>query len=231
MTLLTPDGFILEAQNVAKSFPAQEQRLELFSALSLQVKPGESLAIIGRSGAGKSTLLSLLAGLDQPSSGHIKLAGRDLSLMDDAQRAAFRSQYISFIFQSFHLLPELSALDNVRLPLEIRGDKQAEQHALQWLKEVGLEKRVHHYPAQLSGGEQQRVAIARAFVTSPQLLFADEPTGNLDDETGQQIIEQLFRLNAEQQTTLILITHDPDLASRCQRCVTLNNGHLTERSL
>jgi putative ABC transport system ATP-binding protein len=231
MTLLTPDGFILEAQNVAKSFPAQEQRLELFSALSLQVKPGESLAIIGRSGAGKSTLLSLLAGLDQPSAGHIKLAGQDLSSMDDAQRAAFRSQYISFIFQSFHLLPELSALDNVRLPLEIRGDEQAEQQALKWLKEVGLEKRVHHYPSQLSGGEQQRVAIARAFVTSPQLLFADEPTGNLDDETGQQIIEQLFALNAEHKTTLILITHDPDLASRCQRCVTLNNGHLTERSL
>ncbi|RAU16880.1 ABC transporter ATP-binding protein [Nitrincola tibetensis] len=231
MTLLTPDGFILEAQNVAKSFPAQEQRLELFSALSLQVKPGESLAIIGRSGAGKSTLLSLLAGLDQPSAGHIKIAGQDLSSMDDAQRAAFRSQYISFIFQSFHLLPELSALDNVRLPLEIRGDEQAEQQALKWLKEVGLEKRVHHYPSQLSGGEQQRVAIARAFVTSPQLLFADEPTGNLDDETGQQIIEQLFTLNAEHKTTLILITHDPDLASRCQRCVTLNNGHLTERSL
>jgi putative ABC transport system ATP-binding protein len=230
MTLLNSDEIILEAKNVAKWFPAQAQRLNLFSDLNLTIHAGQTLAIVGRSGAGKSTLLSLLAGLDQPSEGQIKLAGRSLSDMDDKTRADQRARYISFIFQSFHLLPELTALDNVRLALEIRSDKEADQQARHWLAEVGLADRMQHYPAQLSGGEQQRVAIARAFATRPALLFADEPTGNLDEETGHQIIEQLFALNAKENTTLILITHDQELAARCERCVTLHAGQLHEKT-
>jgi len=190
--------------------------------------PGESLAIIGRSGAGKSTLLSLLAGLDTPTEGQILFDDQPLEQLDDAARADLRLQQISFIFQSFHLLPELDALDNVRLPLEIQGRKDADAQARHWLQQVGLGARLDHYPAQLSGGEQQRVAIARAFATEPKVLFADEPTGNLDDDTGQQIIEQLFDLNTNAGTTLILITHDIDLASRCQRRLHLQNGRLEE---
>lgn len=204
--------------------------MDLFRNLDLRIHPGESLAIIGRSGAGKSTLLSLLAGLDTPSSGRILFAGQSLDQLDDAARAALRLQQISFIFQSFHLLPELNALDNVRLPLEIQGRKDADAQARHWLEQVGLDARLDHYPAQLSGGEQQRVAIARAFATEPRVLFADEPTGNLDDDTGHQIIEQLFRLNAETGTTLILITHDVDLAARCRRRLHLHNGRLEEVS-
>jgi len=204
--------------------------VDLFRNLDLRIHPGESLAIIGRSGAGKSTLLSLLAGLDTPSSGRILFAGQSLDQLDDAARAALRLQQISFIFQSFHLLPELNALDNVRLPLEIQGRKDADAQARHWLEQVGLDARLDHYPAQLSGGEQQRVAIARAFATEPRVLFADEPTGNLDDDTGHQIIEQLFRLNAETGTTLILITHDVDLAARCRRRLHLHNGRLEEVS-
>lgn len=180
------------------------------------------------SGAGKSTLLSLLAGLDTPSQGSVKIDGQLIEALDDRQRAELRARTISFIFQSFHLLPELTALDNVRLPLEIRGAAEPEQEARHWLDAVGLGGRTEHYPAQLSGGEQQRVAIARAFATRPRLLFADEPTGNLDEETGASIIEQLFRLNRQQGATLILITHDPDLAARCQRRLRLHNGVLTE---
>jgi putative ABC transport system ATP-binding protein len=172
----------------------------------------------------------LLAGLDTPSSGRILFAGQSLDQLDDAARAALRLQQISFIFQSFHLLPELNALDNVRLPLEIQGRKDADAQARHWLEQVGLGARLDHYPAQLSGGEQQRVAIARAFATEPRVLFADEPTGNLDDDTGHQIIEQLFRLNAETGTTLILITHDIDLAARCRRRLHLHNGRLEEVS-
>ena len=204
--------------------------MDLFRNLDLRIHTGESLAIIGRSGAGKSTLLSLLAGLDTPSSGRILFAGQSLDQLDDAARAALRLQQISFIFQSFHLLPELNALDNVCLPLEIQGRKDADAQARHWLEQVGLGARLDHYPAQLSGGEQQRVAIARAFATEPRVLFADEPTGNLDDDTGHQIIEQLFRLNAETGTTLILITHDVDLAARCRRRLHLHNGRLEEVS-
>ena len=228
MTLPTTDEIILEAQHVAKWFPTQDQRLNLFSDLNLRVHTGQTLAIVGRSGAGKSTLLSLLAGLDQPSEGQIYLAGHQLATLDDRTRADLRARQISFIFQSFHLLPELTALDNVRLALEIRGDRHADEQARHWLSEVGLGNRMQHYPAQLSGGEQQRVAIARAFATQPALLCADEPTGNLDEETGHQIIEQLFDLNTRENTTLILITHDPELAARCQRCVTLHAGQLHE---
>ena len=202
--------------------------MELFTGLNLTIAAGESLAIIGRSGAGKSTLLSLLAGLDIPTSGHVLFAGQPLDQLDDAARAEIRLRHLGFIFQSFHLLPELNALDNVRLPLEIQGAENAEQQACHWLQEVGLGERIDHYPSQLSGGEQQRVAIARAFATRPSVLFADEPTGNLDDETGHQIIEQLFNLNARQGTTLILITHDLELAQRCQRRLHLQAGRLDE---
>jgi putative ABC transport system ATP-binding protein len=230
MSHLNREEPIIEAQDVAKSFRTQAGTVDLFRNLDLRIHTGESLAIIGRSGAGKSTLLSLLAGLDTPSSGRILFAGQSLDQLDDAARAALRLQQISFIFQSFHLLPELNALDNVRLPLEIQGRKDADAQARHWLEQVGLGARLDHYPAQLSGGEQQRVAIARAFATEPRVLFADEPTGNLDDDTGHQIIEQLFRLNAETGTTLILITHDIDLAARCRRRLHLHNGRLEEVS-
>jgi len=219
---------IIEAQNVAKSFTTQAGRVELFSGLDLSVAAGESVAIIGRSGAGKSTLLSLLAGLDTPTSGQILFAGRSLAQLDDPARAEIRLRHLGFIFQSFHLLPELTALDNVRLPLEIQAAADAEQQARHWLQRVGLGARTDHYPAQLSGGEQQRVAIARAFATRPEVLFADEPTGNLDEETGLQIIEQLFSLNASQGTTLLLITHDLELARRCRRRLHLHAGRLEE---
>jgi putative ABC transport system ATP-binding protein len=230
MSHLNREEPIIEAQDVAKSFRTQAGTVDLFRNLDLRIHTGESLAIIGRSGAGKSTLLSLLAGLDTPSSGRILFAGQSLDQLDDAARAALRLQQISFIFQSFHLLPELNALDNVHLPLEIQGRKDADAQARHWLEQVGLGARLDHYPAQLSGGEQQRVAIARAFATEPRVLFADEPTGNLDDDTGHQIIEQLFRLNAETGTTLILITHDVDLAARCRRRLHLHNGRLEEVS-
>ena len=204
--------------------------IHLFNDLSLNIQQGESVAIIGQSGAGKSTLLSLLAGLDVPTSGTVKLLETDLSQLSDAERSAWRSENLSFIFQAFHLLPELTALENVQLPLDIRGDKQAAPKAKNLLDKVGLSDRQSHYPAQLSGGEQQRVAIARAFVTTPSILFADEPTGNLDAETGENIITQLFDINAQQSTTLVLITHDAALASRCNRQFRLEQGILIEGS-
>ena len=200
----------------------------MFEDLNLEVRRGESVAIIGPSGAGKSTLLSLLAGLDQPSSGTIRLAGKDLASLDESARSRLRARSVSFVFQSFHLLPELSALDNVRLPLDIRGDADSEQTSQHWLSQVGLASRAEHLPGQLSGGEQQRVAIARAFASNPEILFADEPTGNLDSDTGASIVDQLFRLNAQQQTTLILITHDSQLASRCSRRLHLRQGQILE---
>jgi len=195
----------------------------------MEIKRGESVAIIGPSGSGKSTLLSLLAGLDQPDNGSVSLLGNKLSDMDEASRARLRSERISFVFQSFHLLPELTALENVRLPLDIRNQNNAEETARLWLQQVGLAERTDHLPSQLSGGEQQRVAIARAFATEPALLFADEPTGNLDADTGEQIIKQLFSLNKQHQTTLLLITHDPELASLCDRCFELQHGEFRER--
>lgn len=223
-----PSPLMIEARAISKHFDTEAGRVALFEKLNLSVPRGESLAVIGRSGAGKSTLLSLLAGLDTPSSGSVSIDGQAIESLDDRQRAELRASKISFIFQSFHLLPELTALDNVRLPLEIRGTDDPEKEARHWLEQVGLGARTDHYPSQLSGGEQQRVAIARAFATQPALLFADEPTGNLDEDTGSHIIEQLFSLNQQQGTTLILITHDSELAARCQRRLRLHNGQLTE---
>ncbi|MCJ8297860.1 MAG: ABC transporter ATP-binding protein [Pseudomonadales bacterium] len=218
----------IDAQRLSKSFPSTDGEISLFKDLNLQIHKGESVAIIGPSGTGKSTLLSLLACLDTPTDGTVSLGGVDLNSMEQQQKAQWRSKNISFVFQSFHLLPELSALENTQLPLDIQGHTDSEQQAKHWLEAVGLAPRISHFPAQLSGGEQQRVAIARAFVTAPSLLFADEPTGNLDTKTGDNIIELLFDFSAKTQATLILITHDVHLASRCDRMFNLLEGQLTE---
>ncbi len=220
---------VIQALGLSKQFDSHNGSLSLFSELGLAIHQGESVAIVGPSGSGKSTLLSLLAGLDNPSTGDVIIAGQSLTQLDDIARARLRSEHLSFIFQSFHLLPELSALENVILPLEIRGQQNAAAQACHWLDRVGLADRQHHYPTTLSGGEQQRVAIARAFATEPTLLFADEPTGNLDDQTGESIINQLFSLNQQRQTTLVLITHDNSLAARCDRTLELHNGQLQPR--
>lgn len=220
------DVAMVQAQAVTKTVETQEGRLAILHPISLQVQAGESLAITGASGSGKSTLLGILAGLDVPSSGSIYLAGECISDMDEEGRAQVRARHVGFIFQSFQLLPGLTALENVMLPLELRGDKQARARASEFLERVGLSARLSHYPKQLSGGEQQRVAIARAFASQPRILFADEPTGNLDSATGARIIELLFGLNKEQGTTLILITHEERLAARCQRRIELAAGAL-----
>ena len=201
-------------------------QLAILDHVSLSVAAGEAVAIVGASGSGKSTLLSLLAGLDLPSSGRIALDGVDLLALDEDGRAALRARLVGFVFQSFHLLPALSACENVMLPLELAGVAGARQRAEAMLTRVGLGQRLHHSPRTLSGGEQQRVALARAFVMQPRLLFADEPTGNLDAATGAEIIELLFELNAEQGTTLVLVTHDETLARRCQRQIRLAGGRV-----
>jgi putative ABC transport system ATP-binding protein len=192
----------------------------------LDIAAGESVAVVGPSGAGKSTLLALLAGLDAPTSGKIWLAGTDLSALDEDGRARLRAQRVGFVFQAFHLVPALTALENVMLPLELAGRADARSGALAALERVGLAKRKGHYPRQLSGGEQQRIALARAFVTAPAVLFADEPTGNLDTSTGERVGALLFELNAHSQTTLVLVTHERDLASRCQRTLQMEAGRL-----
>jgi len=199
--------------------------LNILDDVSFSVATGQSLAITGASGSGKSTLLGLLAGLDQPSTGEVHLLGKSLSLMNEDGRAAFRASSVGFVFQSFQLLPNLTALENVMLPLELAGDSSVEP-AIQMLERVGLSERLHHYPSTLSGGEQQRVSIARAFVQKPVLLFADEPTGSLDETTGSTIIDLMFEMATQQNTTLVLVTHDPSLAARCDRQLVLQGGRL-----
>jgi putative ABC transport system ATP-binding protein len=225
------DQVVLEARNVSKTVASPEGPLTILADVSLSVRTGETLAIVGASGAGKSTLLALLAGLDSPSTGRVLIAGVDLTELDEDGRAALRGRHVGFVFQSFHLIPSLTAMENVMLPLELRARRDARQAAAQALEQVGLTPRVAHYPKQLSGGEQQRVAIARAFVTHPAVLFADEPTGNLDTHTGQRITDLLFELNRSIGSTLILVTHDRDLAHRCGRSLELDAGHAVSGSL
>ncbi|WP_266181007.1 ABC transporter ATP-binding protein [Dyella humicola] len=221
---------LLDVVDVSKSVQGPEGRLDILTGVSLQVREGESFAIVGASGSGKTTLLGLLAGLDTASSGHIALNGHALEQMDEEARADLRRRMVGFVFQSFHLLPALTAEENVMLPLELEGRDDARARAREALEAVELTPRRRHYPAQLSGGEQQRVAIARAFVHGPRLLFADEPTGNLDQRTGHHISDLMFALNHDHRTTLILVTHDPKLAARCIRRVELDNGRVVASS-
>lgn len=223
-------ALMLDVREITKKVTTQEGELEILQPISLTVQAGESVAITGASGSGKSTLLGILAGLDIPSSGEVYLSGNSLTAMDEEGRARVRSEHVGFIFQSFQLLPGLTALENVMLPLELRGNKQAKDLAMDFLKHVGLEQRLKHYPPQLSGGEQQRVAIARAFASQPKILFADEPTGNLDSATGAKIIDLLFELNRTQGTTLVLITHEQRLAGLCEKHIELSAGAIISRS-
>jgi len=219
---------VLEAIGVGKQVSSPEGMLAILDDVSLSIRRGETVAVMGASGAGKSTLLALLAGLDEPTSGAVRLAEFELTRLDEDGRAAVRARHVGFVFQSFHLVPSLTALENVMLPLELAGRRDARSAALEVLGRVGLAGRVGHYPRQLSGGEQQRVAIARAFVTRPDVLFADEPTGNLDAATGERIMDLLFGLNAETGTTLVLVTHDRTLAARCGRVIRLDAGRIVE---
>lgn len=217
---------VLAATDVSKQVSSQEGKLTILDQVSFTIRAGESVAIVGASGAGKSTLLALLAGLDLPTSGRVELNGIDLAELDEDGRALLRAAHVGFVFQSFHLVPALNALENVMLPLELIGTAGARAKAQDILKQVGLDQRWSHYPAQLSGGEKQRVAIARAFATEPAVLFADEPTGNLDSRTGERIVDLLFKLNQGSSTTLVLVTHDEALASRCDRIIGLEAGRL-----
>ena len=217
---------VLEASSVSKQVSSPEGTLTILSDVSFQIFAGESVAVVGPSGAGKSTLLALLAGLDLPSSGHALLNGSNLSDLDEDGRAKVRADSVGFVFQSFHLVPSLNALENVMLPLELAGHRDARAPARQIIDQVGLKDRWSHYPSQLSGGEKQRVAIARAFATEPAVLFADEPTGNLDSRTGANIMELMFELNHSSSTTLVLVTHDNELAERCDRIIALDSGRL-----
>lgn len=219
---------IIQAQNLFYEIGSHDNHIRILQGLNLTINAGEKVAIVGSSGSGKSTLLSLLAGLDVPTAGSVLVDNQAFSSLDEDGRAAMRAARMSFVFQSFQLLPALTALENVMLPLQLTNNADAATLSLQALNAVGLSQRLKHYPKQLSGGEQQRVAIARAFATQPAILFADEPTGNLDNATGQIIIDLLFKMNAEAGTTLILVTHDVALANRCQRQLRLENGVLSE---
>ncbi|WP_336495821.1 ABC transporter ATP-binding protein [Aliivibrio fischeri] len=218
----------IKVSSVGKSVISNEAELAILKDISFEVLSGQSVAIVGTSGAGKSTLMTLLAGLDIPSTGDIELLGQNLSQLDDETRAQIRSESIGFVFQSFLLIPSLTALENVTLPAILRGEGEDIKKAKQLLASVGLSGRETHLPSQLSGGEQQRVALARAFMTQPQILFADEPTGNLDQHTAEHIIELLFEMNQKHGTTLVLITHDPKLAERCERTLTIDAGRIFE---
>ncbi|MDG4554602.1 MAG: ABC transporter ATP-binding protein [Candidatus Competibacter sp.] len=221
-----PTGSIVRAERLGKQVVSPEGPLVILDDINFAIVKGESVAVIGASGSGKSTLLGLLAGLDAPSQGRVWLAGVDLGGLDEDGRALLRARRVGFVFQSFQLLTGLTALENVMLPLELAGQPDARRQALDLLERVGLQARARHYPSQLSGGEQQRVAIARAFAGNPDVLFADEPTGNLDQKTGHRIVELLFALNREQGATLILVTHDPELAAYCDRVLELDDGRL-----
>lgn len=222
---------VLVAENISKQVISPEGDLTILSGVSLSISRGESVAITGTSGAGKSTLLALLAGLDLPTTGRIWLNGHELTKLDEDGRADIRATSVGFVFQSFHLVPSLNALENVMLPLELNSTDNAREKALKILQQVGLAERWSHYPAQLSGGEKQRVAIARAFATRPAVLFADEPTGNLDSKTGDHVMELMFELNRNSATTLVLVTHDHSLAARCDRKIELDAGLLVSDSL
>jgi putative ABC transport system ATP-binding protein len=217
---------VLSAREVSKTVDGPDGRLTILDGVSLDVARGASLAIVGASGSGKTTLLGILAGLDRPSAGAVTLAGRSLDALDEEARARLRRRLVGFVFQSFHLLTALTAEENVMLPLELEGSGDAASRAREALARVGLDARRHHYPHQLSGGEQQRVALARAFVHGPELLFADEPTGNLDRRTGAAVNDLLFALNREHRTTLVLVTHDAMLAGRCERILPLADGRI-----
>jgi putative ABC transport system ATP-binding protein len=217
---------LLKAESLTKKVTSPEGELTILDSVSFGVGRGESAAIVGPSGAGKSTLLALLAGLDEPSAGRVWLNGVELTALDEDGRAAIRNREVGFVFQSFHLLPSLTALENVLLPLELSGTAKPKDRAREALTRVGLDQRLQHYPRQLSGGEKQRVAIARAFVVGPSLLFADEPTGNLDNKTGAKILNLLFELNAAAGTTLVLVTHDLEAAARCTKLIELAGGRL-----
>jgi len=222
------NGTVLAAEHLSMKVSSPEGSLTILDDVNVHINAGETIAIVGASGAGKSTLLALLAGLDTPTSGLVTLNGTVLNQLDEDGRAALRAQHVGFVFQSFHLVPSLTALENIMLPLELAGQPKARDKALTALKNVGLEARGSHYPNQLSGGEQQRVAIARAFVTNPAVLFADEPTGNLDTATGERIIQQLFTMNSAAGTTLVLVTHDERLAAKCQRTIHLEMGRVVQ---
>jgi putative ABC transport system ATP-binding protein len=219
---------VLKVENLTKQVSSPEGLLTIVRDVSFAIEAGERVAIVGASGAGKSTLLALLAGLDTPTSGRVLLAGTDLTSLDEDGRARLRAARVGFVFQSFHLVPALTALENVMLPLELAGRRDARRTAREALERVGLGSRTGHYPRQLSGGEQQRVAIARAFVTQPAVLFADEPTGNLDTTTGARIGDLLFDMNANSRTTVVLVTHDNTLASRCGRILRMEAGGLVQ---
>ena len=217
---------VLRAESITKKVSSPEGTLTILAEVDLQIAAGETVAIVGASGAGKSTLLALLAGLDEPSAGKVWLNGSELTALDEDGRAAVRARHVGFVFQSFHLVPSLTAIENVMLPLELAGLPNARNSAAEVLAQVNLSPRREHYPRQLSGGEQQRVAIARAFVTRPAVLFADEPTGNLDSVTGERIIDLLFDLNKATQTTLVVVTHDEAIARRCSRIIKIEAGRL-----
>ncbi|MEZ8044583.1 ABC transporter ATP-binding protein [Vibrio sp. 10N.237.312.C02] len=219
---------IIKAEAVSKTVSTNQEHLTILEHVDINIREGETVAIVGTSGAGKSTLMTLLAGLDVPTSGEISLLGQPLSQLDDEARAKIRSESVGFVFQSFLLIPSLSALQNVTLPCLLKGEDEDIERATALLESVGLKDRLDHLPSQLSGGEQQRVALARAFMIKPKILFADEPTGNLDQQTAAKIVELLFELNSSHGTTLVLVTHDPKLAQRCQRTLKMHVGHIEE---
>lgn len=225
------ESMILQVDGVSKTYTSGSHSLTVLRELSFALEEGATCSIVGPSGSGKTTLLGLCAGLDQASSGSVRIAGRDLGPMSEDRRAAARNELVGFVFQNFQLIPTLTALENVMVPLELRGRRDAVKPAVELLKRVGLGERLDHYPVQLSGGEQQRVALARAFINRPRILFADEPTGNLDPETSERVIEILFELNREAGTALVLVTHDLDLARLTDRIIRLKNGEMVEEEV